>query len=163
MNELDKLKNSVAANRSVIGSAISLLQAIKGALDQAGTDPVALKALSDSLGKDDADLAAAILANTPTPPGQQTGATTTTLVSSMNPAAVGAQVTLSARVAGQNAGGTVAFLDGTTSLGVGALTGGAAELVTTFADAGTHTLTAEYSGDVANAASVSDALSQSIG
>lgn len=63
--ELDDLKAKVAANTTVIGSAITLLQELKAKLDAAGTDPVALKALSDELGAQDQALAAAVAANTP--------------------------------------------------------------------------------------------------
>jgi len=63
--ELDTLKAEVARNTDVEKSAVALLQGLKAQLDAAGTDPVALKALSDQLGSNDADLAAAIVANTP--------------------------------------------------------------------------------------------------
>lgn len=63
--ELDDLKVKVAANGTVIGSAITLLQGLKAKLDAAGTDPAALKALSDSLGSQDTALADAITQNTP--------------------------------------------------------------------------------------------------
>lgn len=64
-NELDDLKTSVAKNTTVIGSAITLLKGLKDKLDAAGTDPVALKALSAELGAQDTALADAITANTP--------------------------------------------------------------------------------------------------
>jgi hypothetical protein len=64
-NELDDLTAKVEANGTVIGSAIVLLKGLKSQLDAAGTDPVKLKALSDSLGSQDNDLAEAIAANTP--------------------------------------------------------------------------------------------------
>lgn len=63
--QLDALTAQVAANGTVIGSAIVLLQGLKAALDAAGTDPVALQALSDSLASTDTQLAAAVAANTP--------------------------------------------------------------------------------------------------
>lgn len=62
--QLDALTAQVAANGTVIGSAITLLQGLKAALDAAGTDPVALKALSDSLASTDQQLADAVAANT---------------------------------------------------------------------------------------------------
>lgn len=69
-NQLDDLTAKVAANGTVIGSAVTLLQGLKAQLDAAGTDPVKLKALSDQIGTQDDQLAAAIAANTPgaTPP-----------------------------------------------------------------------------------------------
>jgi hypothetical protein len=69
-------------------------------------------------------------------------------------AALAAQpVTLTATVAGQAPGsstpsGTVTFLDGTSSLGTVALSGGVAQLTVTL-PAGTHALSAQYSGATA--------------
>lgn len=69
-NELDDLKAAVAANTTVIGSAIELLQGLKAKLDAAiaSGDPAALTALSAELGAQDQALASAIAANTPTAP-----------------------------------------------------------------------------------------------
>jgi len=66
--ELDTLTAEVAHNTDVEQAAVALLQGLKAQLDAAGTDPVALKALSDQLGANDAALAAAIVANTPAAP-----------------------------------------------------------------------------------------------
>lgn len=63
--QLDDLQTKVAANGTVILSAITLIRGIKQQLDAAGTDPVALKALSDQLDSQDTALAAAIVENTP--------------------------------------------------------------------------------------------------
>ena len=68
--ELDTLKAEVAHNTDVEQSAIALIQGLKAQLDAAGTDPVALKALSDQLGANAEALAAAVAANTPTAPEQ---------------------------------------------------------------------------------------------
>lgn len=65
---LDTLTAEVARNTTVEQSAITLLQGLKAQLDAAGTDPVALKALSDQLGTNDDALAAAVAANTPAAP-----------------------------------------------------------------------------------------------
>ena len=65
MADLSELSAQVAANNDVIQSAIALIQGIKAKLDAAGTDPAALKALSDSLASQDRELADAIVANTP--------------------------------------------------------------------------------------------------
>ena len=64
---LDELKAKVAANTTVIGSAIALLQGLKAKLDEAiaSNDPAALKALSDELAATDQSLADAVAANTP--------------------------------------------------------------------------------------------------
>lgn len=67
MGELDDLKAKVAANTTVIASAITLLQGLKAKLDAAiaAGDPAALTALSAELGAQDQALADAIIANTP--------------------------------------------------------------------------------------------------
>jgi len=68
--ELDDLKAAVAAEDTVIASAITLLGGIKAALDAAiaANDPAALKALSDDVGARTAELSAAVAANTPAAP-----------------------------------------------------------------------------------------------
>jgi hypothetical protein len=89
--------------------------------------------------------------------------TTTTLSSSLNPATAGQSVTLTANVstAGSVAAtGTVTFFDGSTSIGTASLVCGVATLSTSFSAAGTHSLTARYSGDTANATSTSAALNE---
>lgn len=65
MADLTALQASVEKTTTVEQSAIVLLQGLKAQLDAAGTDPVALKALSDSLDTNDQALADAITANTP--------------------------------------------------------------------------------------------------
>lgn len=162
MSATDDLTAAVAANGSGIASAISLLQGLKALLDAAIAnlpDQSALLALSATLGADDATLAAAVLANTPTPTPPVLGTTSVSLTASANPAPLGGAVTLTATVSGTpTPTGTVSFLDGTTSLGVGTLASGVATLDTSFASTDPHSLTAEYSGDAASATSVSTAL-----
>ena len=68
MAVIDDLTANVTANTTVIESAIALLGNLKTLLDAAGTDPVKLKALSDTLASEDTKLAAAITANTPAAP-----------------------------------------------------------------------------------------------
>jgi len=63
--ELDRLTAEVADTATVIDSAITLIQGLRDALVAAGTDPVALNALADSLDSQQAALAAAIVAGTP--------------------------------------------------------------------------------------------------
>ena len=55
------------------------------------------------------------------------------------------------------------FLDGTTSLGTGAIVAGAASVVTSTLTAGTHSITAVYSGDTNYSGSTSAVLSQVVG
>ena len=68
MADTTDLEAKVAANTDVVESAITLLNGLKAALDQAGTDPVKLAALSATLADEDGKLAAAIAANTPAAP-----------------------------------------------------------------------------------------------
>lgn len=65
---LTDLEREVQENNDAVASAIVLLKGLKDALDAAGTDAVKLKALSDSLSDQTDSLAAAVVANTPTPP-----------------------------------------------------------------------------------------------
>ncbi len=68
MADLTQLQTEVANNTTVEESAVALIQGLKAQLDAAGTDPVALKALSDQLASNDTALAAAVAANTTPPP-----------------------------------------------------------------------------------------------
>ena len=64
--ELEALTVQVSETNTVIGSAVVLIQGLKAKLDAAGTNPIALAALSDSLNTSEQSLAAAVAANTPT-------------------------------------------------------------------------------------------------
>lgn len=68
MADLTQLTADVAAEVTVDESAITLLAGLKAQLDAAGTDPVALAALSQSLETEQAKLAAAVVAYTPAAP-----------------------------------------------------------------------------------------------
>ena len=75
-------------------------------------------------------------------------ATTTTLVSDINPSNVGQSVTFTATVAPAAATGTVTFRDGATQIGTPvALVGGVASISTAALTGGSHNITAIYSGD----------------
>ena len=65
MSALDDLAAAVAAEDTVIDSAITLLTGLKAALDAAGTDPAKLSALSADITAKTAALSAAVTANTP--------------------------------------------------------------------------------------------------
>ena len=81
-------------------------------------------------------------------------ATTTTLVSSLNPSASGVAVTFTATVAPTPTGGTVQFYDNAVALGSPVtVTGGQAQLTTSALDAGSHSITATFSGTSDYAAS----------
>ena len=90
---------------------------------------------------------------------------TTTLASSLNPAASGQSVTFTATVAATAAGtptGDVTFKDGVATLGVVTLSGGTATFTTTTLSVGSHPITASYGGSAIHAASVSSTLNQAI-
>ena len=90
-------------------------------------------------------------------------ATTTTVVSSLNPANVGQPVTFTATVIGNNPTGTIQFMDGTTVLGSPVTVGSSIGTLTiSTLTAGTHSITAVYSGDTSNAASTSSVFSEVI-
>ena len=88
-------------------------------------------------------------------------ATTTGVVSSLNPSTFGQSVTFTATVSGGTSPtGTVQFLDGATSLGTVALAGNTAALTTSALAVGTHPITAVYSGDADDTPSTSAPVSQ---
>jgi hypothetical protein len=88
--------------------------------------------------------------------------TTTTLTSNPNPSQFGQSVTFTAHITGTGGAptGKVRFLDGTTGIGMAALTGGDATLSRSKLAVGTHSITAQYQGDTANAKSTSNAVNQ---
>jgi hypothetical protein len=94
--------------------------------------------------------------------------TSTSVTSSQNPQLVSQPITFAATVASQFGGiatGSVIFKSGTTTLGTVALSGNQvnqASLTTSFATAGTRSITAQYVGDTNNTGSTSTALSQSV-
>jgi len=90
----------------------------------------------------------------PTPPPPPPPPSTTThvsLSSSLNPSQFGQAVTFTASVTPGSGtgtpGGNVQFLDGTTSLGSAALSGGSAPFTTTSLAVGSHAIVAQYGGD----------------
>lgn len=70
MAAIDDLKVNVEKNTDAVASAIILLGNLKTALDAAiaSGDMSQVQALSDQIGKNDADLASAVAANTQTAP-----------------------------------------------------------------------------------------------
>jgi len=92
-------------------------------------------------------------------------ATTTTLVSSANPSVPGQAVTFRAMVTTSGPGtpsGVVTWWDGSTELGSFALSGNNASLTTSSLSLGSHSITANYGGDIAFAASTSAVLAQQV-
>jgi hypothetical protein len=92
--------------------------------------------------------------------------TTTALVSSLNPSSFGQAVTLTATVttSGSTAPtGTVLFMDGATTVGMGTLnSSGVATYTTSSLAVGQNSMSAVYSGDANNAGSTSAVLTQTV-
>jgi len=93
--------------------------------------------------------------------------TTTSLSTSANPSSYGQAVTFTASVlpsSGGSPSGSVKFLDGTVQIGSAVLSGGVASFTTsaTALNAGSHSVTASYSGDADFTGSNSSPLSQTV-
>ena len=89
------------------------------------------------------------------PAAPATTATSLGITASASSVSFGSALTLSAAVMPATASGTVSFLDGATTLGSSALNHGVASLTTTALAAGSHTITATYSGITGYGASTS--------
>ncbi len=92
-------------------------------------------------------------------------ATTTSLVSSANPARIEQSVTYTATITSQYGAaltGTVTFQDGGVTIATVTLVGIQAAYTTKYAVPGTHAITAMYSGDANSAGSASSALVEQI-
>lgn len=63
--DFTQLEQEISEDASAKQSAITLLQTLKTRIDEAGTDPVKLKELSDSLSASTDSLAQAVVDNTP--------------------------------------------------------------------------------------------------
>ncbi|HEY6849424.1 MAG TPA: Ig-like domain repeat protein [Terracidiphilus sp.] len=86
------------------------------------------------------------------------------IASSGNPVLLDNGITLTATI-NSGAGtptGTVTFLDGSTTLGMGTLTGGTAMFSTSSLAAGTHTITVAYGGDQNFLGAISSPLTESV-
>ncbi len=91
--------------------------------------------------------------------------TTTSLASSLNPAATSQSVTFTATVTSQHGGaatGSVVFNSGAQTLGTAPLSGNVAALTVSFSVPGTYSISAKYSGDGNNTGSTSAPLSEKI-
>jgi arabinogalactan endo-1,4-beta-galactosidase len=106
-----------------------------------------------------------------------TGATAQLMVNSLAVTQVGLSASASSAVVGSNVTftatvtetsgtaqptGSVTFLDGTTTLGSGTLSAGVATYTTSALGVGSHSITAEYTGDSGNAGSTSAAVQVTI-
>jgi len=93
--------------------------------------------------------------------GPGPGASSTALVSSLNPSLVGQSITFTATVTGASPTGTIQFKDGAGNLGAPVtMTGAVATLTTSALTQGTHPITAVYSGDANNLTSTSPGVQQ---
>jgi hypothetical protein len=97
MSDLSNLKAQVAANQSVYGSALTLIQGLEAHLESAGSDPVAYATVHNYLVENGPALAAAVAENTPAA-GQPAGRATVTLAAAK--AAARANKTTGAAAAG---------------------------------------------------------------
>ena len=91
--------------------------------------------------------------------------TGTTLTSSKNPALAGDSINFTATVSTQAAGtlsGTITFRDGSAVLGSRPVEGGQAILTTSSLGQGSHSISAEYSGDSKYASSTSNVVNQAV-
>src|SRR5208283_5398768 len=88
--------------------------------------------------------------------------TTVTLASSANPSVYGSPVTFTATVTPGTATGTVTFTDGSTTLGMGTISGGTATYSTSALASGPHSITASYGGDTNDNSSTSTSLTQTV-
>jgi Bacterial Ig-like domain (group 3) len=91
--------------------------------------------------------------------------TTTALAAMPNPAMLGSAITLQATVTSTVSGtptGSVAFVDGTSSLGTVPLSGNTASLMTSSLPVGMHSIHAAYSGDTNFASSVSPDVTEAV-
>ena len=93
-------------------------------------------------------------------------ASTTSVVSSANPAVFGQGVTFTATVAPASGSGTltgsVTFMDGATSLSTVSLSSGTATFTASSLATGTHSITAVYNGDSNFKGSTSNAIAQAV-
>jgi hypothetical protein len=94
----------------------------------------------------------------PPPAKPATLTSTTALETSLATATPGAAITLTASVFGTNPTGSVSFAANGNALGTEAVVNGTATLATSFANTGSYSVTATYTGDSNNTASTSSAV-----
>ena len=80
------------------------------------------------------------------------------LTKGTNPSVFGASLTFTATVTPNTATGSVTFFDGATIIGIAFVSGGAASFTTSSLASGSHSMTAQYSGDTFDNSAASAAL-----
>jgi Pro-kumamolisin, activation domain/Bacterial Ig-like domain (group 3) len=111
------------------------------------------------------DLAGNVDATHSTTFAVKSATTSTTVASSLNPSTVARNVTFTAKVtasAGNTPTGTVTFKDGSTVFGTAAVSGGQASFATNTLVAGSHMISAVYSGSNTDLASTSAPLAETV-
>ncbi len=88
--------------------------------------------------------------------------TTVAVASSLNPSPLGQLVTLTARISPSSATGTITFLDGPAALGSSTVSSGSAAFAISNLAPGSHSITANYSGDSNDNGSTSLVLTQTV-
>ncbi|MCU1227192.1 MAG: Flagellar hook-length control protein FliK [Acidobacteria bacterium] len=88
--------------------------------------------------------------------------TTTTLGRTPNPAKLGNNIVFTATVTPSGATGTVDLIEGVTTIASGAVTAGVATINVSILGVGSHSITAHYNGDAANAPSNSSVVIESV-
>jgi hypothetical protein len=93
---------------------------------------------------------------------QKVAADVSAVKSSLNPSITGSAVTFTVTVSASpgSPSGTVTFMDETAQLGSGTLIGASASYTTSALSAGSHSITAVYSGDVTFGSATSAVLTQ---
>jgi hypothetical protein len=86
----------------------------------------------------------------------------TTVTSNPNPSTAGQSISLTASISPVSATGAITFMDGSAVLGTSVLNGGRAAFATSTLAAGSHSITAQYSGDVNNNTGTSSILVQTV-
>jgi hypothetical protein len=84
------------------------------------------------------------------------------LTNGTNPSVVGASLTFTATVMPNTATGSVTFFDGATIIGIVSVSGGTASFTTSSLAVGSHSMTAQYSGDTFNNPVTSAALAHQV-
>jgi len=126
-------------------------------LEQRGV-PLAKDSALDILTNTSFGLTSLLNLNNPAPSAPAMFASTTILQASTTSGGLNAQITLTATVSGVNPTSLISFAAGGNALGTATLMNGTATLQTSFASAGSYSVTATYRGDSNNVASSSNAV-----